>query len=376
MHPSRLLLALAALTLFTVSAAWAQLRGQRSVIHVYGTVVMDDGTPPPEPVAIERVCQRGVSRREGYTDAKGNFSVRMGADFEQAYQDATASGRSRERTDDPLFNQSQPAGAGIGMGVGSELTTCELRGVLAGYVSSTINLAILAQSNRPDYPYPIVLYRTERVPGLLVSATTLKAPKDAKKAFEKGMKAKDIESAEKHFREAVTVYPEYADAWVALGLTHEQRQRLPEAREAYEKAVALDANLVRPYVQLAIMSVTAGNWKEAADLSARAISLHPSAFPNVYFANALANFNLANADVALVSAKRAHQLDHGRRMPGALLIIASVLNFKGDHAGAAQHLRTYLEWVPNAADAAQVRSQLAEIEKKLGTASATAPPSP
>src|SRR5262249_7260716 len=41
-------------------------------MYVEGKVMMDDGTPPPEPVTIERVCN-GNPRPEAYTDTKGRF---------------------------------------------------------------------------------------------------------------------------------------------------------------------------------------------------------------------------------------------------------------------------------------------------------------
>jgi len=42
-----------------------------------GKVMLDDGTPPPEPVQIERVCN-GVPRPEAWTDSKGRFSFQLG----------------------------------------------------------------------------------------------------------------------------------------------------------------------------------------------------------------------------------------------------------------------------------------------------------
>src|SRR5512135_2140316 len=40
---------------------------QRRPVYLSGRVMLDDGTPPPERVSIERVCN-GRARREGYTD--------------------------------------------------------------------------------------------------------------------------------------------------------------------------------------------------------------------------------------------------------------------------------------------------------------------
>ena len=46
-------------------------------IYLSGKVVMEDGTPPPDQVVIERVCN-GQPRPEGYTDSKGRFSFALG----------------------------------------------------------------------------------------------------------------------------------------------------------------------------------------------------------------------------------------------------------------------------------------------------------
>src|SRR6478672_5106215 len=46
-------------------------------IFLSGKVMLDSGTPPPEPVVIERVCG-GNPRPEAWTDSKGHFSFQLG----------------------------------------------------------------------------------------------------------------------------------------------------------------------------------------------------------------------------------------------------------------------------------------------------------
>jgi hypothetical protein len=46
-------------------------------IFISGKVMLEDGTPPPETVVIERVCG-GIARPEDYTDSKGRFSFEVG----------------------------------------------------------------------------------------------------------------------------------------------------------------------------------------------------------------------------------------------------------------------------------------------------------
>ena len=50
---------------------------QSRPVFLSGKVVMEDGTPPPDAVTIERVCGGSV-RPEGYTDSKGRFSFQLG----------------------------------------------------------------------------------------------------------------------------------------------------------------------------------------------------------------------------------------------------------------------------------------------------------
>src|SRR5438477_12742139 len=64
---------------------------ERQVLYISGTVVLQDGTPPPEPVAIEKVCG-GSAHKEGYTDSKGHYQIQLGQNFE--LQDVSESSNS------------------------------------------------------------------------------------------------------------------------------------------------------------------------------------------------------------------------------------------------------------------------------------------
>src|SRR5207253_2766610 len=72
-----------------------------------------------------------------------------------------------------------------------QLNSCELRASLAGYRSDSIPMFNIRQLNRNDVG-TIVLHYIGNVQGLTTSATSALAPKDARKAFERG--SKDIDS--------------------------------------------------------------------------------------------------------------------------------------------------------------------------------------
>jgi tetratricopeptide (TPR) repeat protein len=82
----------------------------------------------------------------------------------------------------------------------------------------------------------------------------------------------------------------------------------------------------------------------------------------LYFYYAAANYNLKHLDVAEANARRATDLDNAHEIPRAELLLASVLIAKGDRSGALQHFRKYLDIVPKAADADQVKRAIAQLE--------------
>ena len=100
----------------------------------------------------------------------------------------------------------------------------------------------------------IVLRRNGKVEGTTVSITSLLAPKDAQKAYQKGRDAarkSKWEEARKQLEIAVGLYPKYAVAWSELGATLEQLKDVDGARKAYQQALAADPKFVNPYLQLA-----------------------------------------------------------------------------------------------------------------------------
>ena len=158
----------------------------------------------------------------------------------------------------------------------------------------------------------IVLYPIAKIQGLTASATSGQAPKDARKAYEKGLKAvkKDKpDQAEQEFRKAVQVYPRYAEAWYELGKALERREHYPEAREAYASALAADSKYVYPYQQLYQMALREQNWKDLADKTDQLLHLDPYEFPAAYYFNALAHLELKEYDAAEKSAQQAVEAD-------------------------------------------------------------------
>jgi len=342
-------------------------------LFLSGRVMMEDGTPPPDSVVIERVCN-GIPRPEAYTDSRGRFSFQLGQNT------AMMADASFGSVVDPLDmgrGQSSSAFGRTGRGVSErDLMGCELRASLPGYRSNIVSLAGRRVMDNPDVG-TIVLRRLGNVEGTTISMTSLQAPKEAKRAYEKGQEAlrrKKWEEAQAQFEKAVQGYPNYAVAWFELGMLYERQKRLEQARQAYGEALRADGKFIKPHLQLAQLAAQERKWQEAADTTERILRLNPFDFPSAYFYHSVANLNLRNLDDAEKSAREALKLDPQHRIPKLEHLLGVILANKADYAGAAEHLKNYIERAPEASDIDTVRKQLVEIEKLLAGRAAAQPP--
>jgi len=337
-------------------------------IYLSGKVMLDDGTPPPDSVVIERVCN-GNPRPEAYTDSKGRFSFQLGQN-QAMLPDASVGSVDPGFGGRPGFGSQGGALGNSGRGISErDLMGCELRASLAGYRSDVVDLSGRRVFDNPEVG-TIVLHRLGNVEGTTISMTSLMAPKDAKKAYEKAKDAlhkKKTADAEKELAKAVQIYPQYAAAWYDLGRLQQQQNQLADARKSYEQALAADAKFVSPYLQIALIEAGENKWQDVAETSERVIHMNPFDFPQAYYFNSVANFNLKNLDAAEKSAREVQKLDTRHQFPKTAQLLGLILAQKQDYSGAAEQLRNYLQLMPNAQDAAQVKSQLSELEKLTST---------
>jgi tetratricopeptide (TPR) repeat protein len=332
-------------------------------IYLVGNVMLDDGTPPPDPVTIERVCG-GTPRAQGYTDQKGRFSFQVGQTA-GVMQDASegGSGTSHASTGIGGTQQVQSPNA-----PDMQLANCDLRAVLSGFRSDTVSLGSRRLMDDPNVG-TIVLHRLADVEGTAISMTSLQAPKDARRAYGRGLQEerKDkLVAAAKEFEKAVEIYPNYAAAWYELGRTQEQNREIEQASQSYAHAVAADAKFVSPYLQLAELEAKAERWAELAETTGKLLKLDAVDYPMAYFYHATANLNLGRIDVAEKSARAGEKMDTPHRYPRLEQVLATILARKKDYAGAAAHLRKYLLLAPDAEDAARMKKELGEMERLSG----------
>ncbi len=339
-------------------------------IFVSGRVLLEDGTPPTESVVIERVCS-GAPHSEGYTDSRGYFSIQLGARNNGVLHDASedmtgfssaASSGSMDTLGGSSLGQSSPMRGGIASE--NRFMDCDLRARLVGFRSQTISLANRRPMDPPDIG-TILLHRLSPTEGTTVSAVSLAAPKDAKKAYDKGMEAlkkRKPEDAVKNFERAVEVYPRYATAWYELGLLTAARDAAM-AHGYYLEAVKADPKFVSPYMELAVLEWKGEKWQQVADLTEKVVKLDSFDYPQAHFLNAISNYFLKNYEAAEKSALEAERLDTRRQYPSTIRLLGVLLAQKEDYTGATEKFKQYLKIAPGASDAPTVRKQLDQLEK-------------
>jgi len=336
---------------------------QRQILYISGSVVMSQGTPPPEPVAIERVCG-GSAHKEGYTDSKGHYQIQLGQNLE--LQDVSESGSATSGLGG-MSSGSSIMGPPQGMGGVNprDLIGCEVRALLPGFQSSSVMIRVEGAFGeiRMD---TIVLQQIGGGTGSTISLTTMQAPGNARKAFDKAQKdvsKKNLKDAEKELTKAVQEYPKFAAAWALLGMVHQDFQQTDQAANDYQQAIAADPQYAKPYFGLAVIAANQKNWKETVRFSEQVNRLAPLAYPEAYFFSGVGSYNLGNMNDAEKSLRKFISIDRDHRRPAAALYLGDILARKQDFAGAAEQAKAYLAAEPNAPNSESIRAKVKELEQ-------------
>ncbi len=348
-------------------------------LYLTGRVMLESGGPPPEPVTMERVCN-GTPHAVGYTDTSGSFGIQLGNES-GVFQDA-----SEGSTRGSMPGMPQTTGSVNDLGAGGMASSpatggtymryqnCEIRAKLPGYRSQSVMLANRRSMDDPNLGV-ILLHKEGEDAGTIVSANSLAAPKDSRKAYDRGLQAlkkNKTDDAGKDFEKAVALYPNHAEAWFELGRIQARHGQADAARESFNASIKADPKFVGPYVQLSILSMQAKKWQELSELTDRAMRLDSFDYPQLFLFNAVANYNLRKFGAAETSLKQAIRLDTQHRFPDIQHLMGLVLALHKDYTGAAEQFRAFLKLAPDGPEAAGVRSQLAELDR-LTTESAAAP---
>jgi tetratricopeptide (TPR) repeat protein len=337
---------------------------------------MDDGSPVPQNVTIQRICS-GMARTVAYTDTRGSFNFQWGQNATVMAEASDAGFGVKNSAPSGGFGNAQSAGGASSLAsdpYANAFNNCELRANLGGYTSDMVTLFTRAAMDNPDIGV-IVLHHIAGVEGSSISASSLLAPKDAKKAYDHGLQSllkNKPDDAAKDFEKAVAAYPKYADAWMSHGKVRLEQKNNDKARAAMLKAIEADPKLVPPYLELGALSAQQQKWEESGQYLDQGLKLDPVDYPQAWYTSAVAQYNLKKYDEAEQRARHAVKLDPKHVNPRSQYLLGLVLAEKQDYAGAAAELTAYVKYAPNAADLPQAQEQLRQLEKMAGEANQAA----
>jgi tetratricopeptide (TPR) repeat protein len=274
----------------------------------------------------------------------------------------------------------------------NELENCDLRVTASGFRSRDVTLLGLDPAGGRVDVGVVVVERGKKIEGATLNAAPYQAPKDARKAYEKGLQAEGngkFADAHKYFETAVEIYPKFVNAWFQLGTVLQKENQKDAARKAYTQATTIDTKFLPPYLFLASMAYEAENWTEVLKLTGHLLALNPLSqtdatvytldldplnYAEAYYFNSMANYKLNKIEDAEKSALAADHLDLRTHFPQLHLLLAEIFARKSNYTRAIEELQIYLAMAPQAKDAAQQREKLAKLEKLNDPGSTTEKP--
>lgn len=322
---------------------WADMSGQtRAGGTLLGKLAVEGEPLPWEPLLVTVTCAGKVVYTT-QTDAKGNFAI---------------------------VSVTLPGALGVQGDSKRQMEThfegCLVQGAIPGFRSTNITIT---QRNLRDDPEigTLMISRAGRDSATTVSRTTQSVPAGAIKFFEKARAERlqgNSDGAVRELKKAVQTEPNFAEAWLQLGKL--QVASDPQAaHDSFSKALAADPQFVLPYEQLAALAAQTGNWREVLDSTNHMAQLYPQGTPESWYLNAMANYQLGKPAAAEASANKSLALDPRHSVLNTEQLLAVILARKGDFAGALDHLRSSLKYVPPGPNSDLLKQQIAQLERRV-----------
>jgi Flp pilus assembly protein TadD len=119
------------------------------------------------------------------------------------------------------------------------------------------------------------------------------------------------DAAVRAFRQAVTLRPDYVEAWNDLGATCAAHGRHVEAVQAFQRAIQLKPDLIEAWFNLGVVSQQRGEDAEAVVFYGQAVKLNPD-YVEAWGGLVKAHINLRQFDQAGRAAREMKRLDPAR----------------------------------------------------------------
>jgi tetratricopeptide (TPR) repeat protein len=171
-----------------------------------------------------------------------------------------------------------------------------------------------------------------------------KIPGEAQKEFDKGRSAStkgDHSNALEHFHKAVTIDPEFADAFNGIGATYVALGQLQPAADQFQKAIDLVPDHPLALANLSVVLCKLEHYHEAGQVARRALKLDPTLVKMRY---------VLGLSLATEGGDKGEALDNLQRaaaeIPKAHLLAAQILIDRDQREDAIKHVEEYLRSSP------------------------------
>jgi tetratricopeptide (TPR) repeat protein len=104
-------------------------------------------------------------------------------------------------------------------------------------------------------------------------------------------------------------------------------------------------------------------WQEVVNATSMALKLDPVGTPQLWYFDAVGNYNLGKTDVAEASARKSLAMDPQHVAPNTEQLLAVMLANKGEYAEALAHLKNSLTYMKPGPNTELIKQQIAQLEK-------------
>ena len=254
-------------------------------------------------------------------------------------------------------------------------TLCMAQAVLFGWDSSLPRFAIRPGAGMINIG-AITIHRNasgnaqdqaqERT-GRTISATSLKAPPNAVKLFDRGLHSLQqgkFPDAIKDFESANKIYPDYAESWLNLGRARAAGGAVDTARDDFLRAAQLDPQLAEPPEELGLLAAEQKDLVTAARYLDESIRLNPGSSFRACYSDAVVNLMLKRYDAAESSARAALRFGDAGTQARVNYVLGIALLARGENTEAKQRLERYLELTPKAPERDQIEKELSRMDPR------------
>lgn len=199
--------------------------------------------------------------------------------------------------------------------------------------------------------------------GATVSIATMKVPDKAHKEFKKAddaFRKNKLDEARKHAENALSIYPNYAEALVLRGILSANDQKLADAEKDLQQAIKVDPSYGMGYIAMAAMMNGQKKFADAVRELEQGIRLSPNCW-QAYFEMSKAKMGLDDFENALKNVDRASTLANEEYPPIHLLKAHALLGLKRYDLAVAE-LEQFLTRDPKDPNAQSARVTLDEAK--------------